>query len=81
MKFHYSTFSHKVDNDGNIANFVLPHSCRFLHYLYLYDIITCGNICLLVNGITIEAFRLFISPFNYEWHGQNKVDNIANFVL
>ena len=32
-----STFSHthKVGNNGINANFVSPHICSFLHYLYL----------------------------------------------
>ena len=33
----HSTFSHthKVGNNGINVNFVFPHSCNFLHYLYL----------------------------------------------
>ena len=32
----YSTFSctHKVGNNGIDTNFVFPHSCHFLYYLY-----------------------------------------------
>ena len=33
---NFFTFSrtHKVGNNGIIANFIFPHSCSFLHYLY-----------------------------------------------
>ena len=65
-----STFSqtHKVGNNGINANFVFQHSCSFLHYLYLK---------ILVN----VKFADFIGLYNFEWHGQIKVGNIAILVM
>ena len=72
-----STFSHiqKVGNNGIVANFVFPYSCSFLYYLYFKMLVNVKLDCQVVKGIT------FIGPLNFEWHGQNKVGNIAILVL
>ena len=44
------------------------------------DVRKCDIRCQLVNGIPSKVTD-FIGLFNFEWHGQNEVGNIAILVL
>ena len=74
--------TYKVGNKGINVNFVFPYICSFLHYLHhvmLIDLI----VKLDVSWQKGSPFKVsdFISPFNFEWHRQNKVGNIGIHVL
>ena len=61
----YSSFSHthKVGNNGINANFVLPHSCSFLHYLYLKMLVSVKLDVSLQKGLpfnTADFIGLFL---------------------
>ena len=58
-----------------LPNFVFPYICSFLYYLYLKILVNVKLDCQVVKGIT------FIGLFNFEWHGQDRVGNIAILVL
>ena len=71
---------HKIDNIGNIANFVFQYICPLL--LYLYHMIFV-NVKLNISRIRAVPFKVanFIGPVTFQWHSQNEIGIIGILVL